>query len=233
MRKTHVLFAGASVVLLSACGRQSKSAIDADLRKDLELASSDNGILLGNGAATSGQQFVSSIERTTPPAKSVAKSARVKRHRPAPKAPPQMVQTEAPAAVTESEIQSVATAPTAIESEAPVTARPQPMAVSYPNGPSSVGSDGGGSIFGAVIRGGVVGDVDHCDPRRTRRSGPIIAINSQIPFPVGGSGLGRVSIPRSGGVSIGRSMGRASVGRASVGRVAVGRSGNVGRGFPR
>jgi hypothetical protein len=224
MRKTHVLFAGASVVLLSACGSQSKSAIDADLRKDLELASSDNGISLGNGAATSGQQFVSSIERTSPPAKSVAKSARVKRYRPAPKAPPQVVETEAPAEISAPEIQTVATAPVALDADAPITPRPQPMEVSYPSGGSS------------VIRGGVVGDIDHCDPRRTGRSrGPIIAINSQLPFPVGGYGLGRVSIPRSGGVSMGRaSAGRASMGRASVGRVAAGRTGgNVARRFPR
>jgi hypothetical protein len=228
MRKTHLLFAGASVVLLSACGSQSKSPIDADLQKDLELASSDNGISLGNGAVTSGQQFVSSIERTSPPAKTVAKSARVKRHKPAPKAPPQVVEAEAPAEISASEIQTVATAPVALEADAPITPRPQPMEVSYPSGGSS------------VIRGGVVGDIDHCDPRRTGRSGPIIAINRQLPFPVGGYGLGRVSIPRSGGGgSIGRSMGRpsmsrASMGRASMGRVAAGRSGgNVGRGFPR
>lgn len=205
MRMTSLLFASAGVVLLSACGSQSKSAIDADLRKDLELASSDDGIALGNGAVTSGQQFVSSIERTSPPARNVAKSARVKRHRPAPKAPPQVVQTEAPAAVTDSDIQSVATAPIATEPDAPITPRPQPIAVSYPSGESSVGSSGGsaagvviGTILGAVVRGGVVGDIDHCDERTGRRRGTRVSINNGLPFP-NGSGLGRVAIGRSGG----------------------------------
>ncbi|MEX2110511.1 MAG: hypothetical protein WD802_07910 [Gemmatimonadaceae bacterium] len=203
MRKTYLLFASASVVLLSACGSQSKSAIDADLRKDLELASSDDGISLGNGAVTSGQQFVSSIERTSPPARKVAASARVKRNKPAPKAPPKVVPAEAPADITESEIQSVATAPIEVAPEAPVSPRPQPIAVSYPSGGSSVGSDGGsaagavlGTILGAVIRGGVVGDIDHCDERTGRRRGTVISVNNRMPFPTGRSGLGRVAIGR-------------------------------------
>lgn len=210
MRKNYLLLASAGVVLLAACGGQSKGAIDADLRKDLELASSDDGISLGNGAVTSAQQFVSSIERTSPPARRVTASAPVKRRKAAPKSPPQVVQTEAPADAIESDVQSVATAPIAVEPDAPITPRPQPVAVSYPNGGSSVGSDGrvgGGSatgavlgtIFGVVIRGGVVGDVDHCDPRRTGRSrGSVISVNNRMPFPTR-SGLGRVGMGRSGG----------------------------------
>lgn len=204
MRKTHLLFASASVVLLSACGSQSKSAIDADLRKDLELASSDDGISLGNGAVTSGQQFVSSIERTSPPARKVAASARVKRNKPAPKAPPKVVQAEAPAEVTEPEIQEVATAPIEVALDAPVSPRPQPMVVSYPGAGSS------------VIRGGVVGDIDHCDPRRTgRRNRGTILATSRLPFPVGVSRIGRVSI--------GRSVGRSPIGRTG---------GDITRRFP-
>jgi hypothetical protein len=46
-----------------------------------------------------------------------------------------------------------------------------------------------GTIFGAVIRGGVVmGDGDNCDPRQ---------VNRQIPFPIGRPG-GRIS--RSGSI---------------------------------
>jgi hypothetical protein len=226
MRKTYLLFAGVGVVLLAACDSQSRSTIDADLQKDLELASSADGISLGNGAITSGQQFVSSIERTTPPVRKVAASARVKRHKPAPKSPPQVVQTEAPAAVSESEVQSVATAPVEVALDAPVSPRPQPIAVSYPSGESSVGNGGGsgtgavlGTIFGVVIRGGAVGDIDHCDERTVRRGrGTGILVNNRLPFPVGGS------------------VGRVSIGRSPVGRVAIsgsGRSGaNVSRRFP-
>jgi hypothetical protein len=211
MRKTYLLFASAGVVLLAACGSQSKSAINDDLRKDLELASSDDAMSLGNGAVTSAQQIVSSIERTSPPARSVATSARVVRHKAAPKSPPRVVQTEAPAQTTESEIQTVATAPVAIEPDAPISPRPQPIAVSYPSGESSVGSEGNsrgsatgavlGTILGAVVRGGVVGDIDHCDERtgRSRGRGSVISVNNRMPFPTGRSGLGRVAIGRSGG----------------------------------
>ena len=205
MRSNYLLVAGAGIVLLSACGGQGGSAINADLQKDLELASSADGISLGNGAVTAAQQFVTSIERTSPPARAFAPSARVKRHKPAPKSPPQVVQTEAPADAIDSEIQSVATAPVAENSDAPISPRPQPIAVSYPSGGSS------------VIRGGVVGDTDACERHRTR--GTVISINNRIPFPIGGSGLGRVMAGRS-------------VGRVAVGRNPVRSGGNVGSRFP-
>ena len=212
MRKSHLLLATATVVLLSACDSGNKSAVNPDLLKDLELASSADGITLGNEAGASSQQFVSSIERTSPPARAVAKSAPVKRHKPARKAPPQVVRTEAPADVSESEPSEVRMVFTPIESDAPITPRPQPVAVSYPSGASSGGSDGSvgsgtstgavlGTIFGVVLRGGGAG-VDHCDPRvdGRRRGGTSISINRRMPFPTGSrSGLGRVAIGRSGG----------------------------------
>ena len=173
MRKTYLLLAGASAVLLAACSGDKKTAMNADLMKDLELASSTDGITLA-GSGNAGTQVVSAIERTTPPTRQQTPSTRVRRHRAAPKAPPQVVQAEAPATeAEETEMQSVAMVPS---DPSPVSARPQPVAVSYPSGPSSGGDDGRvstgsttgavlGSILGAVIRGGVVGDVDHCDPR--------------------------------------------------------------------
>ena len=210
MRKSHLLLAAASVVLLSACD-SGKSEVNPDLLKDLELASSADGITLGNTASASSQQFVSSIERTSPPARAVAKSAPAKRYKPARKSPPQVVRTEAPASASESEPSEVRMVFTPIESDAPITPRPQPVAVSYPSGPSSAGSDGSvgsgsatgaviGTIFGVVLRGGS-GGIDHCDPRRDgRRGGVHTSVNRRMPFPTGaGSGLGRVAISRSGG----------------------------------
>ena len=201
MRISHVLAASAGIVLLSACS-QGNSTVDADLKKDLELASSSDGISLGNGAVTASQQFVSSIERATPPAREVAKSAPVKRHKAVRKAPPKPVPTEAPAKVSEPEPQMVASAPIAGEIEAPVSPRPQAIPVSYPSGPSSGGSDAGpsagtviGTVFGAVIRGGVVGG-DHCERHGTGRArGSVIQINNRIPTRSGG----RVTIGRSSG----------------------------------
>lgn len=213
MRKTYVLIAGAA--LLAACRSNNDSAMNADLKKDLEVASSSDGITLSN--AGSGTQVVSAIEQTAPPAREKAPSARVRRHKAAPKSPPRVVKTVAPATVSEEEEQSVAMTPSM--DMTPVSPRPQPVAVSYPSGPSSGGGDGRvssgsgagavlGSILGAVIRGGAVGDVDHCDPRtdgrRTARSGrPPIYVGT---FPGSGriGGVGRV-IPRgSGPVPIGR-----------------------------
>ena len=214
MRKTYLILAGAGAVLLAACSGDKKAAMNDDLKKDLELASSNDGITLANSGGA-GTQIVSAIERTAPPTRQETPSTKVRRHRAAPKSPPQVVRTEAPATVAENDQQSVAPQPVAND-PTPVSPRPQPVAVSYPSGPSSGGDDGRvstgssagaiiGTILGAVIRGGVVGDVDNCDPRtdgRARRGG---AVNTQIPFPMPGRG-GRIS--RSGvsinGIPIGR-----------------------------
>jgi hypothetical protein len=193
MRKSYLLLAGAGAVLLAACGSDKKTSMDDDLKKSLELASSDDGIALANSSNAS-TQVVSAIERTTPPTKQQAPSAKVRHHKPVPKSPPQVVQAKAPATITQPEQQTVAQAPVAND-PTPVSPRPQPVPVSYPSGASSGGDDGrvssGGSgvgavlgtILGAVIRGGVVGDVDNCDPRTegAHRHGGTIWINSRIP----------------------------------------------------
>jgi hypothetical protein len=214
MRKTYLILAGAGAVLLAACSGDKKAAMNDDLKKDLELASSNDGITLAN-SGSAGTQIVSAIEQTAPPTRQQTPSTKVRRHRAAPKSPPQVVRTQAPATVAQNDQQSVAPQPVAND-PTPVSPRPQPVAVSYPSGPSSGGDDGRvstgssagaiiGTILGAVIRGGVVGDVDNCDPRtdgRARRGG---AVNTQIPFPMPGRG-GRIS--RSGvsinGIPIGR-----------------------------
>jgi hypothetical protein len=209
MRKSYLLLAGVGAVLLAACSGDKKTSINDDLKKDLELASSNDGITLANSSQTAGQQVVSAIEQTAPAPKQKAPSNTVRRHKPAPKAPPQVAQAKAPATVKETEQQSVAPAPVA-DDPTPVSPRPQPVAVSYPSGPSSGGDDGrvssGGSgvgavlgtILGAVIRGGVV-DGDNCDPRSEGRGRSYP--NHQIPIVIGGRMGG---IPRSGGVSSSR-----------------------------
>jgi hypothetical protein len=213
MRKSYLFLAGASAVLLAACSGDKKASINDDLKKDLELASSSDGITLANSSPNAGQQVVSAIEQTSPPTRQQAPSAKVRHHKPAPKSPPQVVRTQAPATVAQNETQSVAPAPA--EDPTPVSPRPQPVAVSYQSGPSSGGDDGrvstgGGSgvgavlgtILGAVIRGGiVVGDGDNCDPRT---EGNPRQVNTHFPgrFPV--------SIPRPGG-RISRSGGSGSI----------------------
>ena len=200
MGKGYLLLAGAGIVLLAACGGDKKASINDDLKKDLELASSSDGITLANGSANAGQQVVSAIEQTAPPARKQTPSTRVRSHRAAPKSPPRVVQAKAPATLAEIEPESAAPAP--VNDPAPVSPRPQPVVVSYPSGSSSGGDDGrvarGGSsagailgtILGAVIRGGVVGDDDTCDPRTDGRH---TSINQRFPFPTPGrvNGAGR------------------------------------------
>jgi hypothetical protein len=180
--------------------------MDDDLKKSLELASSSDGIDLAN-ASNASTQVVSAIERTTPPTKQQAPSTKVRRHKPAPKSPPQVVQARARATVMQNEQQTVAQAPVAND-PTPVSPRPQPVAVSYPSGSSSGGDDGRvssgsgagvvlGTILGAVIRGGVVGDVDNCDPRSDGRHR---AVNRSIPIILGGR-MGTGGILRSGGIT--------------------------------
>jgi hypothetical protein len=210
MRKNYLLLAGAGALLLAACSGDKKASINDDLKKDLELASSSDGITLANSSQTAGQQVVSAIEQTAPAPKQQAPSNTERRHKPAPKATPHVLVAKAPATVTEPEEQSVAPAPVAND-PIPVSPRPQPVAVSYPSGPSSGGDDGrvgGGSsagavigtILGAVIRGGVVGDVDNCDPRTEGRHGtmrPPILINNRFPLPgrVTGGGISSTRPP--------------------------------------
>lgn len=214
MRKTYLLLAGAGAILLAACSGDKKTSINDDLKKDLELASSSDGITLANSSATPGQQVVSAIEQTAPAPKQKAPSTTVRRHKPAPKATPHVAEAKAPATVTEPEQQTVAQLP-AGHDPVMVTPRPQPVPVSYPSGPSSGGDDGRvssggnvgavlGTILGAVIRGGVVGDVDNCDPRTDGRHGarPPILINSRIPIPMPGRMGG--SVITSGRPPIGR-----------------------------
>jgi hypothetical protein len=188
-------------MLLAACSGDKKVAMNDDLKNDLALASSSDGITLANSSPNAGQQVISAIERTAPPTRQQAPSTRVRRHKAAPKAPPQVAKTTAPATVAATEPQSVAPEPVAND-PTPVSPRPQPVAVSYPSGPSSGGDDGSvnrgssagailGTILGVVIRGGVVTDGDSCDPRTDGRGRNRTAVNRQIPFPIN-IGPGRV-----------------------------------------
>jgi hypothetical protein len=209
MRKSYLLLAGASAVLLAACSGDKKVAMNDDLKNDLALASSSDGITLANSSPATGQQVVSAIEQTAPPTRKPAASTRVKHHKPAPKSPPQLARAQAPATVAENEPQSVAPAPVAND-PMPVSPRPQPVPVSYPSGPSSGGDNGRvgrgssagsvlGSILGAVIRGGIVVGDDDCDPRTDGRHS---SVNHAIPFPMGipGGRMGVPTYPRGRGV---------------------------------
>jgi len=186
--KTRLVLMGAAGLIVSACSGNSKTMSD-DLKKDLELASTSDGLTLA-AAPAKASQVVSAIERTTPPApRRVAQSQRVVKHKPAPKAPPAPVETEVAQVTEEVEPQPVIETPAPTES-APAAA-PRPHPIEMPSGSGVEVGQGGGSNTGAVLggiisvvlRGGVVHG-DECDPRtdgRRGRVGTAIAINSRIP----------------------------------------------------
>jgi len=200
VRRTYLLIGGATLAL-AACNSAKKTSTNDDLRKDLELASSSDGISVGT-TNTQGTQIVSAIERTAPAPKAPAPAAKAHRYHKAPTRTPAPVQTEAPASMTEPAPTPVSPEPVATEPAPPVSPRPTPQTVSYPGGNTGSVSRGPstgeviGTILGAVLRGAVIGGggMDTCDPRtdgrRGRRNGGSIQINQRIPGRIGGIPVG-------------------------------------------
>ena len=207
--KSKFVLISAAGLIVAACSGQEKTMSD-DLKKDLDLASTSDGLALAPSAAK-GSQVVSAIERTTPPApRQIAQSQRVVKHKPAPKAQPAPVETQRADVSDQVETQPVAVAQAPAEPEPSQSPRPHP--IETPSGGSgvTVGRGGGssvgsvlGGILGVVLRGGIViGDGDACDPRTDGRARNPGSINQRLPggigtfpgsgrFPGGGRGRGR------------------------------------------
>ena len=197
---TRFVLVGAAGLIAAACSGRDKAMSD-DLKKDLDLASSTDGIALATPAAT-GSQVVSAIERTTPPApKRVAQSQRVARHKPAP-TPPAPVEAQKADVSEEVAPQPVAVAPAPSDPAPTTSQRPHP--IDMPSGVGTQVERGGGSdigrvlggIISVVIRGGGV-DGDECDPRPGGRGRVPIFINSRFPGTPG-------TFPGSGRIGRGR-----------------------------
>ena len=175
MRKTYWLI-GCATLALAACSGTKKSAVNDDLKKDLELASSSDG--LATPANGQGTQIVSAIERTAPAPKAPAPSSKARKHHRAPDAPPAAVVAETPSTVTQPDPTPVETQPVPVD-PTPVSPRPQPQVGTLPSegtstGTISRGPSAGeviGAVLGAVLRGAVVGGMggDSCDPRTDGR----------------------------------------------------------------
>jgi hypothetical protein len=184
--KTRLVLIGAAGLIVAACSGKSKTMSD-DLKKDLDLASTTDGLILA-GSAAKGSQVVSAIERTTPPApRQVAQSQRVVKHKAAPRTPPAPVEAQV------ADVREDVVSQPAVETPAPTqtepAASPRPHPIEMPSGTGvQVGRGGGsntgavlGGIISVVLRGGGV-DGDECDPRTDGRRGRIpISINSRIP----------------------------------------------------
>jgi len=180
----------------------------ADLQRDLKLASATQNIQISpDEVAPKNRQ-----ELTLKPKKAPEGNRVIRSDRPTVKAsatPTEVaeIKTDVP------QVQVMASAPAPSEtptSDAPPLARPSPVpASSYP-GASPIPANGGsggilGGIFGAVIRGGGVGDDDHCDPRRPTRGRPIGGDAGTGGYGGGIGGMGGTRIPT---VPMGRPRGR-------------------------
>ena len=187
MRTTRFVLIGAAGLIVAACsGKDSK--MNDELKKDLDMASTSDGLALA-APANKGSQVVSAIEQATPPApRQIASSRRVTKHKAAPTNTPAPVETQKADVSEEVVEQPVAVAPAPVE-EAPTQASPRPRAIEMPGSGVSVGRGGGssiGSILGGisvVLRGGGV-DGDECDPRTDGRRMPGTipsSINNRIP----------------------------------------------------
>ena len=183
-----------------ACGKEkshSPTAMGEDLKRDLQLASVTQNLKISPDEVSP----KSHQELAVKPKKAPNGPKVIRTEHPTVKAsaiPTQVaeIKTEMP------EMQVLASAPTPSETpaaDAPPLARPSaiPAASTYPGAapiPSSGGSGGIlGGIFGAVIRGGMVGDDDHCDPRgggmRRPATGRVIGGDVYGRNPMGG-GMG-------------------------------------------
>ncbi|HEX2723234.1 MAG TPA: hypothetical protein VHM24_09970 [Gemmatimonadaceae bacterium] len=209
------LVAAAGVLVLAACGGKD-AAMNADLKKDLELASTASAITLPKSEPAA--QVVSAIERTQPPARRVAQSQRAPKHRAAPRARPAPVEAENSELSTEVEPQPVEPSPAPLQTAPLPSQRPQPVASSGGgSGDGRIGTGRGdigagiGTIIGVVLRGGGV-DGDECDPRTDGRrgNGGTISINNRIPVIGTFPGSGRIGTAATVGGMIlgGRAGGR-------------------------
>jgi hypothetical protein len=180
-----------------------------ELKKDLDLASTSDGLALASSSAK-GSQVVSAIERTNPPApRQIAQSQRVVKHKPAPRATPAPVEAQKADVSQDVEPQPVVVANAPADPEPTQSPRPHP--VEMPSGSGiSVGRGGGsnvgavlGGILGVVLRGGIVVGDDECDPRTDGRRRSPGSINNRIPTGIGtfpGAGRGGSTFPGSGRV---------------------------------
>ncbi|HJR40668.1 MAG TPA: hypothetical protein VJ812_01180 [Gemmatimonadaceae bacterium] len=182
MRNINKLAMLPIALLAIACAKdapESSTELSADLRKELELASSA-GLDLASAQATNGQQIVSPIEANqSAPVKRAVKPRRAAK----PKASPIQEEQQAPEPelAVEPEPEPEAPVEVAAVAEAPVAA-PRPSAPPVVRGggadyPGAGAGDGGWGGIIPVIRGGSAG-VDHCERHgigRGRRGGLIDA----------------------------------------------------------
>ena len=186
-----------------ACGKGNSrsTAMTDDLKKDLQLASHTRDIQISpDEVAPKAHQDLAMRPKKAPEGKKVIRSEH-------PTVKASVTPTEVAEIKTEvPQVQVMASAPTPSETPssdaAPPLARPAQLPTQgYPGAQPIPGNGSGsvlGGIFGAVIRGGMVGDDDHCDPRGGgMRRGGGRAIGGDVYMPRGGMmpGMGGTRMP--------------------------------------
>jgi len=181
-----------------------------ELKRDLQLASHTRDIQISpDEVAPKAKQELSLKTKKAPQGPKVIRTEHPTVMASATPSEAAEIKTDVP------QVQVMASAPAPSETpsdDAPPLARPSASPVptqSYPGAAPIPASNNGsvlGGIFGAVIRGGAVGDDDHCDPRGGRRGGRAVGGDVYMPrnggpiFGATGMGGGRVvpMMPRRG-----------------------------------
>ena len=195
----------AAVAALACKGEpRARAAMSDDLKRDLKLASATQNLRISpDEVAPKSQQELAVKPKKAPEGPRVIRSERPTVKASAAPVEAAEIKTDIP------QVQVMAQAPAPSEtpaSDAPPLARPSSISATsgYPGAqpiPSSAGSGGAGGIlggiFGAVIRGGGIGDDDHCDPRPSRRpraGSPVGGDVYGVPVLPGGMGGGRAPV---------------------------------------
>jgi hypothetical protein len=188
-------------IIAVACksDKPTQAKMSDDLKRDLQLASATQDIKISpDEIAPKSQQELALRPKRAPSGPKVIRTEK-----------PTVMASATPAQVAEvkselPEVQVMTASPSPSETpnttDAPPLARPAALpAPTYPTAEAipvgNTGSAGGGimgGIFGAVIRGGRVGD-DHCDPRtdgRRRAPGQVIGTGGIYTMPGGSIGMG-------------------------------------------
>jgi hypothetical protein len=178
VRKLLILTLVTSTVVAAACSKKSPVAAMSDgLKQDLKLASTTQDIRINpDEIAPTSKPMAAPKVKKAPSGPKVIRSEK-----------PTVMASAAPVEAAEiktdvPDVQVMASAPAPAQEstpDAPPLARPSTIPVGNAGGQGRDGSGQGradgnggsgsiwGGILGAVIRGGVVGDDDHCDPRST------------------------------------------------------------------
>lgn len=174
MRKVIQWTLAPAALLALACGKgkPTPTAMREDLKRDLQLASATQNLKISPDEISpkSHQEFA------VKPKKAPEGPKVIRTEHPTVKASAIPMQVaEIKSQIPQMQVLASAPTPSETPSDAPPLARPSalPATTSYP-GAAPIPNNGGsggilGGIFGAVIRGGGVGDDDHCDPRGATR----------------------------------------------------------------